>query len=172
MKKLIMLLFGAAIMLSAGDTALGQSTRAEKKAAKAAEIKNLILSKKYTFKANFAYPLTGTSIPLTSNYDVKLSNDSLNIYLPYYGRAFVAPMDPTKGGIMLETTRFTYKAEQNKKGGWDISIDILDNYPAGASDVRQLRLNISPDGYANLRVICLNRQPISFNGSITIPDKK
>jgi len=32
--------------------------------------------------------------------------------------------------------------------------------------VQSMRLNISPDGYASLQVTSLNRDPISFNGTI------
>jgi hypothetical protein len=125
-------------------------------------IEKMITAHNYVFKAQTVLP-TG-AVPnrqLTSDYDLRVSPDTVVSYLPYFGRAYTAPMDPTKGGIQFTSTKFDYKETQRKKGGWDILIK-----PHDIQDATQLSLNISETGYASLQVISNNRQPISFSGYI------
>jgi hypothetical protein len=81
--------------------------------------------------------------------------------VPYFGRAYTAPMDPTKGGIQFTSTKFEYKETKRKKGGWEILIK-----PKDTQDVSQMVLTVSETGFASLQVISNNRQPISFSGYV------
>jgi hypothetical protein len=128
---------------------------------KKAAIKNMVESQQYIFKAQFASPMTGQQRSLTSDYDVTVSKSTVTSYLPYFGRAYAAPIDPSQGGIKFTSTKFQYIQEPGKKDGWDITI-----IPKDASDVQKLYLHISGNGYATLQVSSINRQPISFNGYI------
>ncbi len=74
----------------------------------AVEISNMINSQNFTFVAERVNPLRGSSRPLTSYYDVTVKSDTLNCYLPYFGRAFQAPIDPTKGGLNFKSYNFSY----------------------------------------------------------------
>lgn len=140
-------------------------TKAEKKAAKAADIKRLISSGSYVFVADYVIPNSMPSHALTTQYDVTITPDKLDVWLPYFGRAYAAPRDPTEGGVKLKTTDFTNKVV-SKKNNWEITIVPKQSNPPGANDVRNLFLDVTTDGYASLRVTSLNRQPISFNGHI------
>ena len=54
----------------------------------------LITSKNYVFKARTALPMRGSARQLTANYyELKISKDSIVSYLPFFGRAFSAPMN-------------------------------------------------------------------------------
>ena len=124
------------------------------------QVQNLINSKSFVFKAQTVLPMTGMSRQLTSDYDVRLSGDSVVTYLPYFGRAYsVSYGEP--GGINFTSTKFDYKIRDRKKGGWDLIIKTDD-----VRDIQQLIFAISENGYATLQVISNNRQPISFNGYI------
>ncbi|KAA2239325.1 DUF4251 domain-containing protein [Chitinophaga agrisoli] len=125
-------------------------------------IKDLIAAQEYVFKAQMALPMGGRSRQLTSDYDVKVAKDSVISYLPYFGRAYTAPLDPTQGGIQFTSRQFDYKVTPGKKGGWTILLS-----PKDANDVRQLSFMISEDGYGTLNVTSNNRQPIMFNGYVT-----
>jgi len=137
----------------------------------------IVADKNYTFVANTALPMSnndinrvlammpgsqgGSSINLTgSQYDVKVTKDSIVAYLPYYGRSFSAPMDPTQGGIKFTSKDFTYTESKNKKGSYTIQINTKDvkreNY--------RFTINISTNGYASLTASSMNKQPIIFNG--------
>lgn len=142
-----------------------QESKEDKKQKKYTEIENLINSKNYVFIAQTASPMGRRAINLTSTYEVTISGDTVVSDLPYFGRAFVAPMDPSEGGIHFTSTKFDYNAKETKKGYWDIAI-----LPKDAKDVKQMYLTITESGYGNLEVISNNRQQISYRGYITKRD--
>ena len=143
-----------------------QTTKANKKAAEATRIKNLVNSQKYVFIANYVIPLGGGGFALTSYYDVKVGKDTISTFLPYFGRAFMANYGSINNGIQFTATKFTYKVT-TKKNNWDVLITPLENNrmndPLG---VRLMRLSISPDGNATLQVNNTNRDAITFFGRI------
>jgi Domain of unknown function (DUF4251) len=124
-------------------------------------IKNVVETQQYIFKAQYALPMSGRSMALTSDYDLVVSKSTVIAYLPYFGRAYQAPIDPTQGGIKFTSTQFQYTKQNSKKDGWDISI-----IPKDAPDIQKLNLHISSNGYATLQVTSTQRQFISFNGYI------
>jgi hypothetical protein len=149
------------VALAAVTPVFAQS--ADKKAA----IKGLVESRNYVFRTQTALPQTGQVRNLTSLYDLKISTGSIVSDLPYFGRAY-APVDPNEGGIVFTSKDFTYTSKPGKKGNWEITIKPNDI----KSDVRQMWLTITEDGYATLRVIAINRDPMSFNGQVFSPDKE
>ncbi|HEY4061090.1 MAG TPA: DUF4251 domain-containing protein [Puia sp.] len=158
LKKTIPLLLIAAAL---PFLAPAQSSKADKKAAQQAAIKQLVESQHYDFKAQTAMPMRGPTRQLTSDYDLKVTKEAIVSYLPYFGQAYTAPIDPSKGGIQFTSKDFNYTITNGKKGGWDIRIK-----PKDYRDVQQLSLSISEDGYATLQVTSTSRQPISFYGMI------
>lgn len=145
----------------------------------------IVADKNYVFVANSATPLSsndinqvlrsfpggqgGGTINLTGGqYDLTIKPDSLIAYLPYYGRAYSAPYNPSESGIKFTSKDFTYVETKKKKGGYTINIRTKDlnveNY--------QIVLNISQNGYATLMVNSNNKQPINFNGYLNEPKKK
>lgn len=127
------------------------------------DIKNIVESQHFIFKAQTALPSGSASRQLESNYyDVKVLKDSVIAFLPYFGRAYSVTNYPSDGGIKFISTKFDYKLTKGRKGGWDISIK-----PKDAKDTREISLSISASGSAELQVMSENRQPISFYGYIT-----
>lgn len=145
----------------------------------------IVTEKNYTFVANTAIPMAnndinkvlmmmpgsqgGSSINLSgSQYDVRVTKDSVVAYLPYFGRSFTAPMDPTQGGIKFTSKDFTYAESKNKRGAYTIQINTKDvkreNY--------RFTINISTNGYASLTASSVNKQPILFNGYLDEPKKQ
>jgi hypothetical protein len=160
------------ILLFASSTQIvvqAQSTQPDKKAEKKAAIRSLVESQRYDFTATSVTPMSGRTRQLTTDYDLKVTKESLVSYLPYFGRAYSAPIDPTQGGIMFTSKEFDYAVTNGKKGGWDIRIKPKDH-----RDVQQMNLSLSEDGYGTLQVISAERQPISFYGNISAirPAKK
>lgn len=125
-----------------------------------AALKNLLAAKTFVFKAQSAWPLQGNNIQLTPGYDMKVLDDSINAYLPYYGRAYQSGYN-TSGGISFTSTKFEYRLKDNGKKGWELLIK-----PADVKDVTQLIYAVSTNGYATLQVISNNRQAISFYGVV------
>lgn len=155
------------LLISCSLPAYTQDAKKDKDAAKIAAIKDLVDSQNYVFIAQTALPLSGNTRQLTSDYDLKITKTNIVSYLPYFGRAYSVPIDPTKGGIQFTSKDFEYTATPRNKGGWDVVIK-----PKDYQDVQQMSLNISSTGYATLSVTSTNRQPISFNGYIRAPRQK
>src|SRR5450432_497664 len=134
----------------------------QKKKDNYAELKNRIESKKYLFQAQSATTQKGRTIQLTSVYTLKLNNDSLQVDLPYYGRAYTSQYPPTDLSLRFNSNQFGYVADTTKKGGWDITI----SEPKNSSGVSKINLFISSSGYCNIRVTSNDRDMISFYGTI------
>lgn len=186
MKNLLNIFYTLLVCLVCVGTSTAQNTKAEKKAEKVAELKRIIGGKSYIFKARMAMPmgsnvqisgmsmpnniantLNGSSVALTSSYDLKLSNDTLAAYLPYYGVAYTAPpLNTTEAGVKFTTTKFDYKVTEKKNGTVEIFFKPLDLQPRAPSDVQRMTLSVSEGGYASLQVTLLNRQPITFTGTV------
>lgn len=125
-----------------------------------AAVQKMVESKNFVFKAQSVLPQRGGMWHLTSDYDLKLLGDSVVSYLPFFGRAFVAPMGSDENGLKFTSTDFAYTTKK-KKQGWEITI-----LPKDTRDVRQLFLSVSENGYARLQVISNNREGIAYNGYI------
>ena len=92
---------------------------------KPGDIDNLINSKNFTFIAERVNPFRGASRNLTSLYDVEIKRDTLICFLPFFGRAYQAPMDPSKGGINFKSTNFSYNITEKSRDEWDIYIEAI-----------------------------------------------
>ena len=143
------------------NTLYAQDAKQEKENAKQEAIKEMISSRRYAFAAQSATPMSGQLKQLTSDYSLSIKTDTLEAYLPYYGRAFTATIGSTDGGINFKTSQFEYVVKDTKRGGWDITMK-----PKDLSDTKQLLLSISANGYATLQVISNDREMISFYGYI------
>ncbi|MGI6047446.1 MAG: DUF4251 domain-containing protein [Petrimonas sp.] len=151
-----------------GLTTCGTTQTVAKKEAVANEVKQRVNDFDFTFKATYAYPTGFRSIYLSPFYDVKVNPDTIRSYLPYYGRAYVASMDPSEGGIKFTSTDFDYQVVPGrKKGNWLVNIRTRDTG-------REIFLyfDIWENGTARLNVIDTNRQSISFQGDIKTGKKE
>ena len=162
MKKIQLIIVLVSLSLfSQINISKAQSSREEKEVKKEAAVKAMIDAKHFTFMAQDAIPSGMRTRQLTPDYYLRISKDTIESYLPYFGRAFSAPTDNNNIGIEFKTTDFKYSVVEAKKGGWNISIDFNK-----AGDTRQMFLYVSKVGYANLNVTSNNKENISFNGYV------
>lgn len=124
-------------------------------------LKNFLTTKTFVFKAQSAWPLQGNTIQLTPGFDMKVKDDSINTYLPYYGRAYQAGYNNTGGGISFTSVKFDYKLKDNGKKGWELVIK-----PTDVKDINQLIYSVATSGYATLQITSNSRQAISYYGII------
>ena len=142
-------------------------------------LSSVVEKKEFDFNATKAFPTnydvinvmnsmrgsTGTQIlNLDPGYGFNLKNDLFSVALPYFGRAFnVNPGDANNGGIRFESKEFTAKKSTTKKGNTLFVItprDQKENYV--------FNLEIFKNGSAFLSINSNNRQPISFDGNISV----
>ncbi len=143
-------------------TSCGTAQSAAEKEALAQEIAQNVNDLNFTFNATYAYPTGFRSIYLSPYYDVKVSQDTVKAYLPYYGRAYTAPMNPSEGGIKFTSTDFEYQVQPGKRNGnWLVQIR-----PNDLDRQVVLYFDIWENGTARLDVSDYNRQPISFQGNV------
>ncbi|CAN5212504.1 DUF4251 domain-containing protein [soil metagenome] len=166
MKTSIKLILVLAVAFAFYQPASAQNTKAQKRAAKEAALKKMVEDANFIFKANYVNPQGGGGHALTSEYDLVISKDTVTAFLPYFGRAYAVNYNSTDGGIKFKTTHFDYKMQQNKKGGWSITIRPKDQDASDMRDVQTLRLSITESGYASLNITSSNREPISFQGTV------
>jgi hypothetical protein len=126
-----------------------------------AKVKALVESKNFVFVADYVNPQSMRSRSLTtSEYDLTIKPGEVISYLPYFGRAYSAPING-EGGIKFTSKDFEYKQVKAKTHSWDISIK-----PKDANDIQEMYLTVFDNGTASLRVNSLNRQSISYRGYI------
>jgi len=123
---------------------------------------------RYIFKATYVTPNSGAGTTLTSEYALKVSKDTISAHLPYYGKSYET-INNTDQGIKFLYTNFKYAIKEDKMGSWEIIIKPTVRSVLNLTDVRQLKLSISPSGFATLDVRSYNREPISYSGYIEIP---
>lgn len=135
--------------------------------AKEQAFKKLLESRRYQFIPLSVQPQAGRSIPV-NNYSLTILEDSLSSYLPYFGVAHTAPVNPGKGPLDFTATDFGYTSEAGKQGNVLVSIK-LDN----SSDAQEFNFIVSSSGYATLNVRFNSRQSISYYGQIkSIPVRR
>lgn len=154
----------ALVVMAAAFVACGATQTAAEKEKLADDIRNAVETQRFVFKASYAYPTGYKSIYLSPFYDVKISPDTADVYLPFYGRAYTAPMNTSEGGYRFTSTDFDYKAETQSKGNHRVVITFHDT---DRSVIFQL--DIWKNGKATLNVNDVNRQAISFSGNVEIP---
>jgi hypothetical protein len=161
MKTLIKIIFVLFISLQMVEPVTAQTKKQARNAAKAAEIKKKIEAKKFTFQARYMYPMGGGQRYLNTDYDVRVTKDSVIAFLPYFGVAYAGAgyNSNEDNGIKFTSTKFDYQSEMKKNGTWYVVIR-----PQDSRTTNQLVFNISPNGSTDLSVISTNRQRIRFDG--------
>ena len=124
-------------------------------------VQELLETKNFVFKAESVNPARGRYRQLTSEYDVVVTPDTITTFLPYFGRAYSAPINPADGGIKISTHKFEYSVKKGRKDRWDVSVR-----PKDSQEVQDLFFTIFSNGRATLRVNSVNRETITFNGHI------
>jgi len=139
----------------------GMAQKNMKNDAKKMAFRNLVDSQHFVFEAQTVTPLRGNFRNLTSQYDVRVTKDSLISYLPYFGHAYSVPISQTKSSLDFTSTNFSYSVSPYKKDGWNITIKPKDN-----TQVQQYLFTVFNNGKASLSVISTSKDQISFNGFI------
>ena len=113
----------------------------------------------FIFVAERMNPLRGRSRALTSSYDVRVTNDSLVSFLPYFGRAYSAPIDPTNVSTQFTSTNFTYQIKSEKNNQSSVTL-----IPKDAPGIQEYSFTIFDNGRASLSVSSTSKDQISYDG--------
>ncbi len=124
------------------------------------EISEMINNRTFTFVADRMNPLRGSQKNLTAYYDLTVDKDTLDSFLPYYGRArgIILPSD---SGLRFTSRDFNYSVKEGKNNSWIVSIR-----PKDTQQVQSMTLTIFENGSSTLDVNSTNKDPISFYGNL------
>ncbi len=163
MKKnstVLVIIFSLFILSAKSVLAQGSTTQSDKELQKA-QIQALVDAQHFSFIAQKAVPLEMPSRQLVTDYELKIDKDTIQAFLPYFGKTNSFNVGSTDNGINFKSGNFKYTKQDKKKGGWNIKVVLKD-----AGDTKEVALNITSSGFATLEVSSENKQSISFNGYI------
>ena len=112
-----------------------------------------------------ALPARGRSVTLTSPYSVEIRNDSVISYLPYYGRAYSIPYGGGEG-LNFKAPLTDYKLEWDKKETAKIKFSARSE-----EDKFDFIIDVFSNGSSSIFVNMQNRQSISFQGELDMPEE-
>jgi hypothetical protein len=143
------------------SVAVGAQQANDKKEDKVAVTKSLVESKHYMFVPQSMTPQRSQTRQVSFGYDMRVTGDSVNCYVPYIGRSFISDYGSNDGSIRFNTSDFIYKVVEQKKGGWIITIT-----PNNVRNVRQVTLRVASEGRTTVDVSSNTRDMITYNGFI------
>ena len=143
---------------------------------------SVVENRTFKFNASKAYPTnndvqnvlnsmsagsSGRLMNLDPGYGFALDKNLFEAYLPYFGRAYRVQTNPDSAGIKFSSKDFSVKSSKTKKGNDLLVIttkDLQENFT--------FNVEIYKNGSAFVAIQSVDRQPISFDGSISKLEKK
>lgn len=159
---------GSAIQLSTKTVSQNRPQRPQiplrkltKKERKQVAVLDAIATKRWHIDISSMNTLRYGSRAVTSDFYLELRGDTLRSYLPYLGDAHMPTMSPSIG-LNFEEPVLTYKESKPKKFT-QIDIDVRTR-----EDSYHYVIEVYDNGQAYIRVRSMNRDPISFDGTLEI----
>ncbi|MFA5301367.1 MAG: DUF4251 domain-containing protein [Bacteroidales bacterium] len=163
MKRLVIL--SLVLLFFASESMEAQTRKEEKAARKAAQeqqVCDLVDSGSFAISFDRANPTRGMSRTLSPDYEMKFENNRVTTYLPYFGTAHTAPMDPTKLAIELTDQEIDVKTEKDPKKGYSVTFSAKTQ----TNENITFYLKITYSGMATLSINSSTREPISYLGNL------
>jgi hypothetical protein len=141
-------------------------TKEEKKAEKQKQTEAMVNAKEFVFVGRTALPTGYKSVNLTTNTNyVKFHPDTIDSYMPYYGRAYSGIGYGGDTGLKFTGKADEYTVTKGKKN-YQINAQVKTD-----KDLFRISLTVSFEGTASLMISSNNRSSISYNGDISAPEK-
>ena len=144
-------------------------TRKERKALNKVKVveetKKMIDSANFVFIPSQVLPISMRSRNVDGTFRAKIQNDSIDSYLPFFGRAYSADYSSTEGPFTFNLPIENYSKEKLKKE-YLIKFDVKN-----MNDLVKFMFYISENGFTTLTINSTNRQGISYYGRIEKPEK-
>jgi hypothetical protein len=159
MKRLFILIAACALI---GSTALyAQDKTVTKKQMIFQTIKKQLEDKHFKVMIQWAYPMQGSPISLTGNYSLEIKGDTIQSYLPYYGRAYSIPYGGGKG-LNFNATISDYNIVY-KKDRFRVYIKTRNE-----EDIYVYQIEVFKNGSTGINVDCQKRESIKFQGDMVV----
>lgn len=160
MKRILFIITAAIILVACATTDRQQNDR--KKQEKAEMISRAVCNRDFKISVRTAYPKRGRSVPLTTDFELRVKGDSVMSYLPYFGRAYNIPYGGGKG-LNFNDVMNDFKITQPKRDKKHIEFNVKND-----EDTYKFYIDVFDNGNASINVIPQQRESISFNGDVEL----
>ena len=154
------IIFGVLILLLLAGCAT-QQERAARKARERQAVAEALASKHLHIDVWSMSPMRYPSRTVTPDFFLELNGDMLRSYLPYLGRAYQASIGTPSIGLDFESRVLRYSESRPKSNCQRIELDVKTD-----EDTHHYMIDVYDSGEAHISVRSLNRDPISFVGSV------
>lgn len=126
------------------------------------DLQDLINKKKFEIENNWASPMRGTQINLIGNPNyIRFKNDSVEVYLPYFGVRHTGGGYNSENGIKFEGVPENLNFSTDKKNNTVITFEADQD-----SENLDFRITLYQNEKASTSVNSSQRDPISYRGNI------
>ena len=126
------------------------------------KIEQIIENKQFKFTARSVTPMSGSTINLTSTYDLVVDSTQVEAWLPFYGRAYQSDYGSTEGGIKFkEEAKVLNIRKDEKKKSYEIRIEV-----DTTKDAFKIFIQAGNTGYATMSILSNRKQSVSYYGVI------
>ncbi len=161
---IILLIVFAVITANAQETTKKskKELKAEKLSLQKETVKKLIESKSFVFDARTAFSATMGNVIITYPYNVKVNEDSIYSFLPYYGRAYNVEYGSTESPMVFNLPIEELTIAKKTKKGYEVNLKVKKGM-----DYIDFYFDISETGLTTLTVNSSNREAITYFGDLT-----
>lgn len=163
----LIILLCVPLLYAQSDKNKRKQQKAEKMAEAVTRTQRLVDAGIWRFSADRVLPATGNPRTLVTDYAVVLNKDTVDSYLPYFGRAYSVDYGNTQSPMVFKAPVEDYRVEKTKHNGWRVSFKARNK-----NDWVEFSFDIGKTGQATLHVNSTNRRYISYTGTLEELEEK
>jgi hypothetical protein len=160
MKKLFLYALAALLLAACATSRLTPQERAAKAAEQADRVAEAIANRHFTIALDYVMPQRGASRRISYGYELTVHGDSIDSYLPYFGRAYRVPYGGGKA-LNFKAVANSYRSTRVKRDLTRIEIAIRNE-----EDDYLYIIDVFDNGKATLEVQARERERIGFSGEM------
>lgn len=133
----------------------------EEKSEQARQIAQALNARDYKIRIGMAYPMRGASFPVTPDFYLAVRGDSVDSYLPFFGRAWVALPYGISKGLNFEERIRDYSIKQVKKNMARIRFVVKNE-----EDLYKYQIEVYDNGESTIDVQPQKRERMRYDGEM------
>jgi hypothetical protein len=122
-----------------------------------------LANRSFKIDMNYMIPNGMPSRNLEYGYYIRVNNDSIDAYIPFFGVAYRAEYGTDDGGLSYKGPMASYQVSQVRKDLRQVNIIVKKHF-----DEILYQIDVFTNGRASIFVRSLNREGIQYNGEMTI----
>lgn len=122
-----------------------------------------LTNRSFKIDMNYMIPNSMPSRNLEYGYYIRVNNDSIDAYIPFFGVAYRAEYGTDDGGLSYKGPMASYQVSQVRKDLRQVNIIVKKHF-----DEILYQIDVFTNGRASIFVRSFNREGIQYNGEMTI----